>query len=88
MSTAPPKVRESGLYWVFMREDPIVTVMRWTDFLSTWRDTRGDSYTEDEVVVLSGRLRPPEVDQGWPPEFTARADSPEEVERLMKIRWD
>lgn len=71
----PPEVRESGFYWVIHHEDRVVTIMRWADFLNTWRDTHGDTHTDDEVTVVSSRQRAPESDEGWPKEF------------LTNVRW-
>lgn len=64
MSDKPPNVRPSGYYWVrVMRpenaREPRVLIMRWADFLQTWRDTHGDWYNDDEVTVLSAKLEPP-----------------------------
>ncbi len=75
MSTAKPEVRESGFYWVINKEDRVVTIMRWADFLRSWRDTSGDRYTDEEVIVVSSRQRGPDSDEGWPKEF------------LTDIRW-
>ncbi len=74
-SKTPPHVRESGFYWVINKEDRVVTIMRWADFLRSWRDTSGDRYTDEEVLVVSSRQRGPSSDEGWPKDF------------LTDIRW-